>query len=206
MRVIRRQFPSITLFAYISLTPDSVLHMVHAAAGGITDCLVYRYDDSPQRFTQLMAQVCDTQLILAMLDALKPELDRLSEPWRDAVSDMYRRPMRYLVTSDLAAAVDTTRQTLHRRLCLVGLRSPRLLVASGRVLRATELLRDPSRTILRTAKQLGYHRPEHLSAAVKLLTGIQPRDLRGGVDTGRITSTIAQRLTSTDRDPSAACA
>lgn len=196
MRLIRRQFPSVLLFAYISLTPDSVLHMIRAAASGITDCLVYRHDDSPQRLTELMAQVRDTSLILAMLDALKPELDQLSEPWRDAVSDMYRRPMRYLVTNDLAAAVDTTRQTLHRRLHQAGLRSPRLLVASGRVLRATELLRDPSTTILRAAKQLGYHRAEHLTATVKLLTGIQTRELRRGVDAGRITLAIAQRLTS----------
>jgi AraC-like DNA-binding protein len=206
MRAIRRQFPSVMLFAYISLTPDSVLHMIRAAASGITDCLVYRHDDSPQRFSQLMAQVRDTPLILAMLDALKPELDRLTEPWRDAVGDMYRRPTRYLATSDLAAAVDTTRQTLHRRLRLAGLRSPRLLVASGRVLRATQLLRDPSRTILLTAKQLGYHRPEHLTATVKLLTGIQTRDLRRGVDAGRITSAIAQRLTSADRDLPVICA
>src|ERR1700674_3052617 len=43
MRAIRRQFPSVMLFGYISLTPDSVLHTVRAAASGITDCLVYRH-------------------------------------------------------------------------------------------------------------------------------------------------------------------
>lgn len=200
MRLIRTAYPSSLVVAYIALTPEAVTHLVRIAPHGITECVIYGHDDTVRRFAALMTRARVFTFVRSMLDELAPELDRLGASWRDAVSDVYRRPMRFRFTADLAATMNTTRQTVHRRLLNAGLRSPRLLVGSGRVLRATELLRDPSRTLRCTAEQLGYHRPEHLTNAIRLLTGLRVRALRAGADESAITSAIAHRLRSGEYD------
>ena len=200
IRLIRTQYPSILVVLYIALTPEAVTQVVKIAPHGITECVFYQHDDSAPRFAKLMARARVFTLVRSMLDELTPELGRLDAPWRDAVSDVYRHPMRFRITADLAATMNTTRQTVHRRLLRAGLRSPRLLVSSGRVLRATEMLRDPSRTLRRTSEQLGYHRPDYLTTTIKLLTGLRVRDLRTDVDESAITAAIAHRLRSADHD------
>ena len=196
MRAIQARYSSTLVVAYIALTGESVSQLFRMLPHGITECVVYQHDDTAPRFAELLARARMSPLVQSMLDELAPELGRLESTWRDAVADVYRRPMRFRVTDDLAATMNTSRQTVHRRLMQAGLSSPRLLVGSGRVLRAAELLRDRSQTVRRTAEQLGYHRPEHLSSTFRMMTGMRVCDLREGVETKKVVAAIASRLRS----------
>jgi AraC-like DNA-binding protein len=200
MIAIRSAFPSVVVIAYLALEPRAMSHLMRVATYRLFEVVLFQYDDMSRRLADLLLRASAAPLETLMIAELEPELVRLPPFLREAVSDVYRTPRRFRVTADLAATAHTSRQTLHRRLTEAGLRSPRLLVGSGRVLRAASMLHDPGRTLRCVADHLGYHRPEQLSSTVTLLTGLRVRDIRAGVDGRVITRAIAGRLRSTGGD------
>ena len=97
---------------------------------------------------------------------------------RWAIEQLFRSPSRFHTTQDLSSAAGTNIRTLYRQLESAGIHSPRLLVASARLLRAYALLRDPGRQIKEVAAKVGYHSQYQLTQHMRTLTGHTPRTVR----------------------------
>jgi len=175
---VHRRFPSLPIVIYTMLSANSMRAIHQLGRSGLEHVVLNRFDDDRRRFLELLERVPGEGLGLQMLVALKPELMRLSVPMVRAVEQLFRSPSRFRNTQDLSAAAGTILRTLYRQLDIAGIHSPRLLVASARLLRAYSLLRDPGRQIKDVAAKVGYHSQYQLTQHMRTLTGYTPRDVR----------------------------
>jgi AraC-like DNA-binding protein len=191
---VRAEFPSVLVVVYTSLTPAVVADLLRLAAAGIDEVMLFGTDDTKSRFAELGVRSLATAAVLQAERILAERLKRLPEPIRCAVVAMLYSPRRFRTVDDLSAAAFVTRRTLYRQLTAAGFESPRLLLLSGRVLRAISMLRDPSRNLRQVAAALGYSKPDRLSDHVAFFTGLRPRELRGQVSLTEIVVRLVGRL------------
>jgi AraC-like DNA-binding protein len=95
-----------------------------------------------------------------------------------AIGLLQEHPARPWTVASLAAAVGVSRAVLARRFTdLVGA-APMTYLAQWRLALAADLLREPSTTISKVAREVGYSTPFALSAAFKRVRGVTPREYR----------------------------
>jgi AraC-like DNA-binding protein len=175
---LRRQFPSLPIVVYTVLSAETMRAIHHLGRIGLEHVVLNRFDDDRRRFLELLERVPGQGLSQQMLQSLQPELARLPSTVVRAVEQLFRSPGRFRTTQDLSAASGSILRTLYRQLEAAGFHSPRLLVASARLLRAYALLRDPGRHIKEVAAKVGYHSQYQLTQHMRTLTGHTPRDVR----------------------------
>lgn len=191
---IHRQFPSLPIVVYTTLTPSSMRAIVHLGRMGLEHVVLNRFDDERRRFLDLLERIPGQTLSDQMLQLLQPELARLPVPMVRAVEQLFRSPSRFKNTQDLSAAAGTILRTLYRQLDLAGIHSPRLLVASARLLRAYALLRDPGRQIKEVAAKVGYHSQYQLTQHMRTLTGHTPRAVRSYIEPEQFVLLLAEGI------------
>jgi AraC-like DNA-binding protein len=134
--------------------------------------------------------VLDRLLDLVLIAALRAWLagpEAQAPAWYRAQSDgvvgaairlLQENPARPWTVASLAAAVGVSRAVLARRFTeLVGA-PPMTYLAEWRLALAADLLREPSATISKVAREVGYGTPFALSAAFKRVRGVSPREYR----------------------------
>jgi AraC-like DNA-binding protein len=151
-----------------------------------------RFDDERRRFLELLERVPGQALSDQMLRSMAPELAKLPVTMVRAVEQLFRSPSRFRNAQDLSAAAGTILRTLYRQLDGAGIHSPRLLVASARLLRAYALLRDPGRQIKEVAAKVGYHSQYQLTQHMRTLTGHTPRTVRVLIEPEQFVTLLAQ--------------
>jgi AraC-like DNA-binding protein len=175
---IHRQFPSLPIVVYTTLSATSTQAIVQLGRAGIEHVVLNRFDDERGRFLELLERVPGQALSDQMLKQLRPELTRLPAAMVRAIEQLYRSPGRFRNAQDLSAASGTILRTLYRQLDAAGIHSPRLLVAAARLLRVYSMLRDPGRHIKEVAFKVGYHSQYQLTQHMRTLTGHTPRTVR----------------------------
>lgn len=175
---IHRRFPSLPIVIYTTLTAASMRGILQLGRIGIEHVVLNRFDDERRRFLELLERVPGQVLSDQMLEHLAPELARLPVTMVRAVEKLFRSPGRFRNAQDLSASAGTILRTLYRQLEGAGIHSPRLLVASARLLRVYSLMRDPGRHIKEVAAKVGYHSQYQLTQHMRTLTGYTPRSVR----------------------------
>jgi len=188
---IHRDFPSLPIVIYTSLSAGSMRAIHHLGRLGLEHVVLNRFDDERQRFLELLERVPGQALSDELLHLLAPELARLPMNIVRAVEQLYRSPSRFRNTQDLSAASGTILRTLYRQLESAGIHSPRLLVASARLLRAYALLRDPGRHVKEVAAKVGYHSQYQLTQHMRSLTGQTPRLVRTHIEPKQFVALLA---------------
>lgn len=189
---IHRQFPSLPIVIYTTLSGGSMHAIAQLGRIGIEHVVLSRFDDERRRFLELLERVPGQTLSDAMLRALAPELSKLPVTLVRAVEQLFRSPGRFRNAQDLSAAAGTIIRTLYRQMETAGIHSPRLLVASARLLRAYSLLRDPARQIKEVAAKVGYHSQYQLTQHMRTLTGFTPRLVRTKVEPAQFVALLAE--------------
>ena len=189
---IHRQFPSMPIVIYTTLSAASMRAIVELGRIGIEHVVLNRFDDERRRFLELLERAPAQTLSDQMLRSLEPELSRLPVAIVRAVEQLYRSPGRFRTAQDLSAAAGTLLRTLYRQLEIAGIHSPRLLVASARLLRAYSLMRDPGRQIKEVAAKVGYHSHYQLTQHMRALTGHTPRSVRMHVEPELFVALLAE--------------
>jgi AraC-like DNA-binding protein len=188
---IHRQFPSLPIVIYTTLSNVSMRAIHHLGRKGIEHVVLNRFDDERRRFLELLERVPGQTLSDQMLRSLAPELAKLPVTMVRAVEQLFRSPGRFRNAQDLSAAAGTILRTLYRQLEMAGIHSPRLLVASARLLRAYALLRDPGRQIKEVAAKVGYHSQYQLTQHMRTLTGETPRTVRTHIEPKQFVTLLA---------------
>jgi transcriptional regulator GlxA family with amidase domain len=182
VREIHRQFPSLPIVLYTTLSAASMRAILELGRVGIEHVVLNRFDDERRRFLELIERIPGQALSDQMLSLLAPELGKLPVTMVRAIEQMFRSPGRFKNAQDLSAAAGTLLRTLYRQLDMAGIHSPRLLVASARLLRVYALLRDPGRQIKEVAAKVGYHSQYQLTQHMRALTGHTPRTVRAYIE------------------------
>ena len=175
---LHRQYPSLPIVVYTSLSAASTRAIVQLARFGLEHVVLTRFDDERRRFLELLERVPGQALSDQMLRLLAPELAKLPLTVVRAIEQMFRSPGRFRNAQDLAAAAGTILRTLYRQLEIAGIHSPRLLVAAARMVRVYALLREPGRQIKEVAAKAGYHSQYQVTQHMRALTGHTPRTVR----------------------------
>lgn len=188
---IHRQFPSLPIIIYTSLSGSSMHAIAYLGRIGVEHVVLSRFDDQRQRFLDLIERVPGQALSDQMLRALAPELERLPVTVVRAIERLFRSPGRFRNAQDLAAAAGSILRTFYRQLDIAGIHSPRLLVAAARLLRVYSLLRDPGKQIKEVAASAGYHSQHQLTQHMRTLTGQTPRVVRQTVEPEQFVALLA---------------
>lgn len=189
---IHRQFPSLPIVIYTSLSAVSMRAIMELGRSGIEHVVLNRFDDERRRFLELLERVPAQTLSDQMLRSLGPDLTKLPVTMVRAIEQLFRSPGRFKNAQDLSSAAGTILRTLYRQLEMAGIHSPRLLVASARLLRAYSLLRDPGRQIKEVAAKVGYHSQYQLTQHMRALTGFTPRSVRVYVEPEQFVALLAE--------------
>lgn len=189
---IHRQFPSLPIVVYTTLSATSMKPIVELGRMGIEHVVLNRFDDERRRFLELLERAPAQTLSDQMLRTLAPELAKLPMTMVRAVEQLFRSPGRFKTAQDLSAQAGALTRTLYRQLEIAGIHSPRLLVASARLLRAYSLLRDPGRHIKEVAAKVGYHSHYQFVQHMRALTGHTPRAVRTQVEPEQFVTLLAE--------------
>lgn len=189
---LHRQLPSVPIVIYTTLSAVSMRAIHSLGRLGLEHVVLSRFDDERRRFLELLERVPGQTLSDQMLRLLAPELAKMPVTMVRAVEQLYRSPSRFRNTQDLSAAAGTILRTLYRQLEIAGIHSPRLLVASARLLRAYSLLRDPGRQIKEVAAKVGYHSQYQLTQHMRTLTGHTPRTVRTHIEPEQFVTLLVQ--------------
>jgi AraC-like DNA-binding protein len=192
VKEIHAQLPSLPIVIYTTLSGPSTQAILQLGRAGIEHVVLNRFDDERQRFLELLERVPAQMLSDQILRLLAPELARLPMTMVRAIEHLFRSPARFRNAQDLSAAAGTILRTLYRQLDIAGIHSPRLLVASARLLRAYSLMRDPGRQIKEVAAKVGYHSQYQLTQHMRTLTGFTPRTVRTKVEPEEFVRLLAE--------------
>lgn len=200
LQEIHRQFPSVPIVIYTSMSGPSMQAILQLGRSGIEHVVLSRFDDERRRFLDLLERVPGQRLSDQLLLTLAPELGRLPAGVVRAIERLFRSPAQYRNAQDLSAGAGTLLRTMYRQLEGAGIRSPRLLVASARLLRAYALLRDPQRQIKEVAAKVGYHSQYQLTQHMRTMTGHTPRTVRAYIEPEQFVEMLANGIRNPPRN------
>lgn len=175
---LRERYPKVGIVLYTTLDAVAMRAVVQLAGHGITDLVLFGFDDKPERIRKLIDEAHDATVV--PLTPIENNLAQLPPQLRRAIEDMFAKPRCFRSTLDLAAAAGMSRRATFRHLKSVGFRSPRRLVASARTIRAYHLMRDGGRSATDVAKRLGYASVDQLSRHFTELAECTASDVRKG--------------------------
>lgn len=194
VRAFQQRHPSVPLILYVRLSPDSLRSVVELAREGQPQVILYRFDDEPARFRQLLERQPHERFAESLLERLDPALSRLSLSLAGAVRLLFRQPHRIWSAQDLATAGGCSRRSLYRQLEAAGFHSPRQLVQAARLLRAFVYLRDPGNLVEDVVTKLRYGSSHVFIRHTRETCELTPSALRDRVDGETLVDRLARRL------------
>ena len=191
---VTRRFRSLPVVMYTALSPGSLKGILALAREGLTELVLHRFDDDPGRFRELLERLASNALAEALIVRLQPRLAMLPIGLADAVTECFRHPGRYGVAEDLARRGAASRRTLYRALDAAGLGSPSRVVKGARLLRAYAYLRDAGYSLEDVSRKCGFGSRQRFARQVRLVAGMQPRELRRRVTPEGFVTMLAAHL------------
>jgi AraC-like DNA-binding protein len=186
--------PWTPLVIYTAVTPAALKAVATLANVGAQQLILYRYDDEPRRFAEILERQPGHALSAALLHAFGPGLDTLTPALARAIEHLFRRPVGFDTAGNLASSADLTVRTVYRQLAAAGFESPRRLIVGARLLRAYAYARDPEQSLEEVARRLGYSAPRMLTRHMREIVGITPRAARRRMPAQEFVSILAARL------------
>ncbi|GEM_PF-571875 len=174
--------PTLPLVVYTPVAPPSFQAIAELARlcahYAVHQVVLYRYDDEPRRFLELLEQQPGSSMSAALLERIAPAIDALPATLARAVDRLIRRPTEFEDVADLARVARVTVRTAYRHLAGAGFVSPRALIVAARLLHAYAYARDPRQSLESIATRVGYSAPRMLTKHMREVLGATPRAVR----------------------------
>lgn len=200
---LTRRFASLPVVIYTTLTPAALKGVVGMARQGVSQLILYRFDDDPGRFLELLEQLTGNALRETTLARLAPQLAALPSRLAWAVATLFAEPQRIATADDLARLAGVPRRTVYRVVEGAGLGTPSRLVKGAKLLQAYAFLRDAGYSLEDVARKCGFSSRQLFARHVRELSGMQPRELRRRVAPERFVEMLAAWLTTPLDEPEA---
>lgn len=154
-----KQYPSLPVVAYVVLNPASFNAITQLSGQGLENVLLQRFEDSPQRFRDMVERARGSPLKRKMVAALRPRLSLLPLKLVSIVDEIFESPHRYASAQDVALRAEMSTVRLYRHFGMAGLGSPKRLVHAAKLLRAFGYLGDRGYSVRDVARKVGYRNP-----------------------------------------------
>ena len=171
-------YPSLPVIAYVTVTAPAFRAVAELSRAGLKHVVLYSFDDSPERFLELMDTVRANSLTARLLKAFRPSLDSLPLSLKQTVEDMFAEPHRYVSATDIATGAKIPVVRLYRTFRAAGIASPKKLLIAAKLLRAYGYLSDPGHSVRGVSKKLGYRHSRILLDHTFEVLGFTPSRVR----------------------------
>jgi hypothetical protein len=160
-------FPDVHVTVYTVLDAAVAQALVRLASAGISDVVLFGYEDSPDRWDELMIRAEVRDVVAMALRAADPVLRRVEPALRFALHDAFHNPRKFRTVDQLGAMAGTHRRGVYRKLHRAGIRAVREWIDWGRLVNAFGLMRTGGRAPAQTAQLVGYADGGDLSVHVQ---------------------------------------
>ncbi|MDE3153314.1 MAG: hypothetical protein KGL93_13805 [Gemmatimonadota bacterium] len=188
--------PDLRITLYTVLDPGVARSLVRLAAAGIADVVLFGFEDSAERWHEVVARTAVSEAVRRALRTLEPVFVRVEPPLRYVLQEAFLSPRKFRTANRVAAAAATDRRGVYRRLNAAGVRTVRDWLHWARLVNAFALLRDPGRSPAEVAQLVGYAGRAELAARVRGLSGWPLEALRAEVTLDAFLAVMAERLVS----------
>lgn len=189
-----QRFPSVPVVLYMVLAPPALQAVVSLGRFHLDQVVLYRYDDEPRRFRELLERQPGNTVGEAVLARLGPALARMDQRLAEAVDRLFRQPQHFTTVHDLARDAGLMMRAVYRQCERAGLASPRMLVMGARLTRAFVFMRDPGYTIEDITVKMGYSAPRMFTRHMKVATGWLPSEVRSSVSPSQLVQRLVDAL------------
>jgi AraC-like DNA-binding protein len=197
VEALLRQFPSLPVVVYTTLSPEVTQSLVQLARLGLQTVVLRGFDDEALRFRALLERLPEYELSERLLALIQEPLNEVPVQLRRAIVRCIRSPHEFQDVSDLVRASGYTRRTFDRWMMLVGV-SSKSLVRIARAVRAYHLMRDPGYQLSDIARKVGYAEPRLFARHMRQVTGMVPSSLRRRMEPDEFIALLEQRLRRPD--------
>jgi hypothetical protein len=166
------------LLAYTRLSAESTRRLVALARVGFFRMVLYDHNDSAQNFWRTLEEEELQSISKRVLVLLNPRMEKLAEPLRLVVADLFRCPRRYHAAGDLAFAAGLSPESMYRGFKAAGLCSPKRLIAAARVARVASYGVCGRRSSAAAGNSAGYGDPRILRGELRRTLGCGFQSLR----------------------------
>lgn len=192
-----RQFPSLPIVVYTTLSPEVTQSLVLLAQLGLQTVVLRGFDDEALRFRALLERLPEYELSEKLLALLREPLESVPVQLRRVIVRCVRSPHEFQDVSDLVRASGYTRRTFDRWMSSVGV-SSKSMVRIARAVRAYHLMRDPGYQLQDIARKVGYEGKRLFARHMEQVTGMVPSSLRRRLEPDEFISIVAERLRRAD--------
>jgi AraC-like DNA-binding protein len=196
-----RNYGSIPFVAYVPVDAPFVRGVAYMSSEGLQDVVVYRSDDSPIRFHNILERVSSVPEISTLFGQLLPSFRCLPPSLIEVLVDVIRQPHKYSSAEDVASAATITLSALYRSFRKSNLNSPKSFVIGARVFRGYLYLRDAGFSIGDVAVKLGYTHPRIFARHIECVLGGCPSKVRHSLGTVEAVRTVMAWFALPDRVP-----
>ena len=189
-----QRFPSVPVVLYMTLAPSALQAVVSLARFHLDQVVLYRFDDEPRRFRELLERQPGNTVGETVLLRLAPALALVDARLAEAVDRLFRQPQHYSTVHDLAKDAGLMMRAVYRQCERAGLATPRMLVVGARISRAYVFMRDPGYTIEDVTIKMGYSAPRMFARHLKVVTGWRPSEVRSNITPAQLVKRLVDAL------------
>jgi AraC-like DNA-binding protein len=171
------EFPSVPVVLYTQLSPETLLAMIGLAKAGVRNVVLYRYDDDPKRFMELLESQPGAAMAQMLILRIEKPLARMGPSLKRMVERVFGSPSHYETIPDMATTALVSTRSVYRKFHEVGFASPRKFLVAARLLRAYAYMQEPGTTLEGAGHKLGYE-PNSFRRHVRLFFGRTPQQIR----------------------------
>ncbi len=179
------------LLAYSRLSAEATRRLVALARVGFFRMVLYDHNDSAENFCGSLEEEALHSISKQVLELLTTRIEKLGEPLRLVVADLFRCPRRYHAASDLAFAARISPESMYRGFKVAGLCSPKRLIAAARVARLASYGMLGRQPLAAAGNCTGCADPRILRAELRLTLGCNFQSLRSWSESD-VTKTLAE--------------
>lgn len=168
------RYPSLSVIAYVPLTPQAFETVTQLAKSGLSHVMLYSHDDEGRRLLALIDQVSNSPLTLRVVEQIRPRLVMLPLRLAKTIEDLFARPHRYPNAQDIATQSTIPIVRVYRAFHEAGFSTPKKVFVAAKMLRAYSYLGDPAHSVNAVAKKLGYRHTRIFADHSAELFGLNP--------------------------------
>ena len=187
-------FPALHVTLYTRLNRARPEALSRLAAAGISDVVLFGYEDSVERWGEMIAHTWVRECVARALRELGPSLERVPQPLRCVLRDAFHTPRRFRTVDQMAAMAGTTRRAVYHRMRQAGIREVREWIDWGRLVNAFALLADSELPTRDAARLVGYDGAHELAARLRAVTGFSLEELQRGVSADAFSARMVMNL------------
>lgn len=187
-----REYPSIPFLAYVSLNARTFSSVARLSKHGLADAVLHPADE--QALLGAIEKASANSLVREFVGAFEASLGKLPPQLVSAIRDLFERPHRYELGTDIALQAGTAPAKVRLSMKAAKLGPAQKFVILAKLLRGYSYLRNSELTVQIVCRKLGYSDRRVFGMHTQAVFACSPSQLRGVADQGEIVKALLEWL------------